>query len=211
MGGIANKSLRRSIQRPGHEGRSSPIGYVPTDSSGNVIDNSGVTIGVGFDLGQHNDYDLKKMGFSKDLRTKLKDFLGKKGSEAKKIAGDLKVSGQDYLELILRPINYKIDRIAEKYDKKAGKDSFKNLEPELQKTIFSVMYQMGVEGETGAPEFWRQATSKDWTGMLNNMQSNGWGKTQARRTRELDILLKSGAVQRQFVFDMQKKENFLSD
>ena len=47
--------------------------------------------------------------------------------------------------------------------------------------------------------------------MLNNLQSDSWGATQKRRTEELDILLKSGAVQRQFVYDIQNKENFLGD
>ena len=50
MGGINYDYLRKSIQKPGHEGRSSPTGYVPTDSSGIAIDSSGVTIGVGFDF-----------------------------------------------------------------------------------------------------------------------------------------------------------------
>ena len=209
MGGINYDYLRKSIQRSGHEGRSSPIGYVPTDSSGMAIDSSGITIGVGFDLGQHNDGDLKRMGFSKRLRNKLRPYLQLKGADAQKEAKNLKVSGDDYLDLILRPINYKIDRIAEKYNKKAGEDAFQNLEPELQKTIFSTMYHMGIEGKTGAPEFWKQVTSKDWTGMLRNLQSGGWGKYQPRRTRQLKELLDSGAMQKQFIFDMEKKENFL--
>ena len=205
MAGIDYDYLRASIQKEGvgAEGKSRPTGYVPSDSSG-------VTIGVGFDLGQHNEGDLKRMGFNKKLIAKLKPYLGLKGDAARKVAGNLNVSGQDYLDVILKPIHHKIDRIAKKYDEKAGKDAFQNLEPELQRTIFGVTYQMGTGGFLKS-DFWKQATSKDWTGMLQNLQSNGWGETQARRTKELDILLKSGAVQRQFVFDIQKKENFLSD
>ena len=121
MAGINYDYLRASIQKRGHEGRSSPAGYVPTDSTGKAIDNSGVTIGVGFDLGQHNEGDLRRMGFNKSLITKLKPYLGLKGSAAQNVAENLKVSGDDYIDIILRPINHKIDRIAEKYNKKAGK------------------------------------------------------------------------------------------
>ena len=111
MGGIDYDYLRSSIQRRGHEGRSTPVGYVPTNSkTGEAIDNSGVTIGVGFDLGQHNVGDLKRMGFKDSLIEKFKPYLGKKGAEAQAIAHNLKVSGDDYLETILRPINYKIDK-----------------------------------------------------------------------------------------------------
>ena len=197
--------LRASIQQEGvgAEGKSRPTGYVPSDSSG-------VTIGVGFDLGQHNEGDLRRMGFNKNLIAKLKPYLGLEGDAARKVAGNLNVSGQDYIDIILKPIHHKIDRVAKKYNEKAGKDAFQNLEPELQRTIFGVTYQMGT-GNFLKSDFWKQATSKDWAGMLNNLQSGGWGATQKRRTKELDILLKSGAVQRQFVFDIQKKENFLSE
>ena len=199
--------LRASVQREGigAEGKSRHTGYVPDDDSG-------VTIGVGFDIGQHNEWELNKIfPDNPKLVEKLKDYTKLEGDEARKVAKDLTVSGKDYIDVIVKPINYKIDRIVKKYNEKAGRDAFQNLEPELQRTIFGVVYQMGTGDFIETSDFWKQATSKDWTGMLNNMQSNGWGKTQARRTEELDILLKSGAVQRQFVYDIQNKENFLSD
>ena len=205
MAGINYDYLRASIQREGvgAEGKSRPTGYVPSD-------NSGVTIGVGFDLGQHNKGDLKRMGFNKKLIAKLTPYLGLEGDAARKVAGNLNVSGQDYIDIILKPIHHKIDRVVKKYNEKAGKDAFQNLEPELQRTIFGVTYQMGT-GNFLKSNFWKQATSKDWTGMLNNLQSDSWVATQKRRTEELDILLKSGAIQRQFVYDIQNKENFLGD
>ena len=206
MAGIDYDYLRASIQREGigAEGKSRHTGYVPSDDSG-------VTIGVGFDIGQHNEWELNKIfPDNPKLVEKLKDYTKLEGDEARKVAKNLTVSGKDYIDVIVKPINYKIDRIVEKYNEKAGKNAFQNLEPELQRTIFGITYQMGT-GSFLKSDFWKQVTSKDWTGMLNNMQSNGWGETQARRTKELDILLKSGAVQRQFVYDIQKKENFLSE
>ena len=76
-------AIRGYIQKGGFEGPSQNVGHIPTDKEGNVIGKSGVTIGVGFDLGQHNEQDLINMEFSKGLRDKLRPYLGKKGQEAK--------------------------------------------------------------------------------------------------------------------------------
>jgi len=48
------------------------LGYVP-DGGGSK---SGVTIATGFDLGQRNEADLKKLKLSKTLIDKLKPYLG---------------------------------------------------------------------------------------------------------------------------------------
>ena len=204
-------TLRRSIQKRGEEGRSTPVGYVPTDSTGKAIDNSGVTIGVGFDLGAHNVGDLKKMGFSTTIIKKLTPYLGLKGSDAQEVAKNLKVSGDDYIDIITRPINYKIDRIASKYNKKAGGNAFQRLDPALQETIFSTMYQMGIEGETGAPDFWKQATSGDWTGLYENLlderplEQGGWGRYADRRKGQAQKIWQSGAILRQSVMDEENR------
>ena len=44
------------------------------DESGKIIESSGVTIGRGVDLGQHNAADLKRAGFTDDLIKKFKSF-----------------------------------------------------------------------------------------------------------------------------------------
>lgn len=60
------------------EGGSKTGGYVPAA----VVSKSGVTIATGFDLGQRNEADLKRLGLSITLTTKLKPYLGKKAKDA---------------------------------------------------------------------------------------------------------------------------------
>jgi hypothetical protein len=52
--------------------------YIPKGRS-----KSGATIGIGFDIGQHNVRDLRRMGFSSDLIEKLTPYTMKKGTTAK--------------------------------------------------------------------------------------------------------------------------------
>jgi len=52
--------------------------YIPEGKS-----KSGATIGIGFDIGQHNVRDLRRMGFSSDLIEKLTPYTMKKGTTAK--------------------------------------------------------------------------------------------------------------------------------
>ena len=55
-------------------------GYVPKGRS-----NSGVTVGIGFDVGQHNPSDLEKMGLNTSLIAKLTPYLKKKGQAARDV------------------------------------------------------------------------------------------------------------------------------
>jgi hypothetical protein len=50
-------------------------GYVPSK-------NSGVTIGLGFDIGQHSVSDLERMGFSSSIISKFTPYVNKKGNKA---------------------------------------------------------------------------------------------------------------------------------
>ena len=60
------------------EGGAKTIGYVQAAG----VSKSGVTIATGFDLGQRNEADLKKLGLSVALVNKLKPYLGKKSKDA---------------------------------------------------------------------------------------------------------------------------------
>ena len=55
-------------------------GYVPEGS-----DISGVTIGLGFDLGQHKIEGLERMGIDTDLISKLAPYVEKTGDEAREV------------------------------------------------------------------------------------------------------------------------------
>jgi len=66
------------------EGEIKTQAYIPKYESGKIIESSGVTIGRGVDLGQHNAADLKRAGFTDDLIKKFKPYLGLKREAADK-------------------------------------------------------------------------------------------------------------------------------
>jgi len=57
-----------------------PEAYVPKGRS-----KSGVTVGIGFDIGQHSVKDLERMGLSSDMISKLTPYTKKIGKAAKEI------------------------------------------------------------------------------------------------------------------------------
>mgnify|MGYP003152983617 CR=1 FL=1 len=210
--GIDYKAIRSYIQKGGFEGPSHHIGKIPTDKEGNVIGKSGVTIGVGFDLGQHGKQDLVKMGFSKSMINKLSPYLGKTGQEAKDFKENnplvLGENSQDYLEVIMRPTKYYTDILASKYDEATGvAGDFESLDPAIQGTLFSVSYQYGMsKPDETTPKFWKHATSKNWSGLVNELEKGDWGDGQYvydRRKREASMLRSSGALIKQKVFDQE--------
>ena len=69
-------------------------GYIP-EEKGKPIDQSGVTIGSGFDLGQQNEEGLRKIGISEELIKKFKPYLGKKGLEAQQILTNIPLQISD--------------------------------------------------------------------------------------------------------------------
>ena len=217
--GIDYKAIRGYIQKAGFEGPSHHIGKVPTDKEGNAIGKSGVTIGVGFDLGQHNEHDLKKMGFSEGMRNKLKPYLRLKGQAAidansgknKLVLGQ---ESDDYWETITKPTKYYTDILASKYDKSTGvAGDFESLDPAIQGTLLSVLYQYGMDKpDETTPKFWKHATSKDWGGLVNELKTGNWGKNEKgtregldyiynRRKLEASKLKESGALVTQLVID----------
>ena len=73
-------------EQEGHvDPKKNRIGFVPMED-GKVIKNSGVTLALGFDVGQHNKQDLKNLGFNQELITKFEPYLGlKKEAAVKKL------------------------------------------------------------------------------------------------------------------------------
>tara|TARA_Y100000310_G_C20354174_1_gene655843 strand:- start:41 stop:712 length:672 start_codon:yes stop_codon:yes gene_type:complete len=190
---INYKDLRLSVQKPGEEGKSHHFGLIPSDSSG-------VTIGVGFDIGKHSVRELEQIfKGNKGLIKKLSPYANKIGKAAKdyhdKYPLRLDPKGQDYLSVILTPIRYKIDKISSKYDKATGTEgSFANLDSIKQEIIFSTMYQLGYEDvpkksggyqKTGAPDFWKAAVTQDWDAFEKELLSSDWPSAAlVRKNRE---------------------------
>ena len=149
------------------------------------------------------------MGFSKGMRDKLAPYLGKKGQAAIDIKKQkplvLGENSQEYLEAIMRPTKFYTDKIAAKYDESTGvAGDFASLDPSIQGTLFSVLYQYGMTNPSKTtPKFWKHATSKNWSGLLNELEQGQWGEEDIRRRKLEAKMLKenSNAIVAQSVID----------
>ena len=202
---INYNAIRGYISQAGLEGEVQNIGHVPPDPE----DNSGVTIGVGFDLGQHNKQDLINMGFSTGMIQKLSPYLGKKGQAARDAnSGKNKLvlghESRELQETIMNPIKFYIDKVSSKYDEATGvAGDFGSLEPAIQGTVFSVLYQHGMTNPSkSTPKFWKHAVNKDWSGLVNELEKGKWGEGDHRRRKlEASNLRRSPALINQSIID----------
>ena len=156
-------------------------------------ENSGVTIGSGFDLKEKTVSSLESMGFDGDLIDKLEPYLGLTGDKAaKKIKEENLVLGADEISRInrLSKKHYTAD-IKDQYERATGKE-FNKLDPAQQTVIMSVGYQYGSFTNTdtikGRPEkFWKKVREDDWEGVVNELQNFG-DKYPTRRNKEANYL-----------------------
>lgn len=92
-------------------------GYVPKGRS-----NSGVTVGIGFDVGQHNPTDLEKMGLNTNLIAKLTPYLKKKGQAARDVLETvpLKLTEPEMEEVNKLALRSKYEKFEKNYPKYAN-------------------------------------------------------------------------------------------
>jgi hypothetical protein len=201
-------SFNTYLSDPNIEGPSRPILHYTQNMAGE----SGLTIGRGLDLGKHSKDDLKRMGFSENLRNKLAPYTGLIGKEAKDLDGtDIGLTSTEYNEIIEKTLSYKLSEIERKFNKdsKESVGKFEDLPDPLKYMIGSVYFQMGTSNpKKVAPEFWKQVTEGDWKGLKENMLDFGmkqtiytekgdaieahWPKGDARREYEWFALEKAG-------------------
>ena len=175
------------------EGNESKI-YVPTYKkgidNGKVIGTSGATIGMGFDLGARNVNDLKGLPLS--IIEKLEPYLGLKNQEALEYVINNPLMINDEEKNIINQFAKKteIEKLKTKWQETTG-ESFEDLDPRAATVIASVAFQHG-DLLTKAPNFWKQVTTKDWSGAYSNLLDwDSTGKpsqTQSRREAEAKLL-----------------------
>ena len=92
-------------------------GYVPAGKS-----KSGVTVGIGFDIGQHSPTDLEKMGLNTSLIAKLTPYLKKKGKAAEDALGivPLELNESELEEVNKIVIRKKYEEFENKFPKYAN-------------------------------------------------------------------------------------------
>ena len=157
--------------------------YVPSN-------NSGVTIGMGFDLKEKTVDDLKKMGLNNDTITKFIPYLGLFGEQAEKAIEKqpLIIIDQNELnELNTLAKSYYINSIARQYENASNGKKFVDLDPAQQTVLFSVGYQYGSLNRT--PKFLKAAAEDRWQDVYKELMNFG-DNFKSRRQREAGYLSK---------------------
>lgn len=172
-------------------------GYVPTYRSGankgQAIGRSGVTIGIGCDLGGRSEDDLLRLGLPAALVGKLKPYLGKRRREAQQAlaARPLQLSQAEAAVLSAAIAGEIFERLAARYDAAIegvpGGRRFAQLPWQARTAIGSVAYQYGDNLPRATPRFWTVALSQDWPAMVRALESFG-DAYAPRRRREAELL-----------------------
>jgi len=157
---------------------------------------SGVTIGIGVDLGQQTEHQLRKWGVSEALLDKLRPYIGLPDKAAcvalskapltltEEEAHDLTYAEQrGYLDEVVQPT----------WDYQYGaKGKFSDLPWQAQCVIFSLVYQLGWGGLRKRGKYTLAALENhDWARAVANLQSGpkGWnGEYHERRFMEGTLL-----------------------
>ena len=162
------------------EGSAIKVGYVPSN-------NSGVTIGTGFDLKEKTEDNIGVFGFSEPLVNKLKPFFSLSGAEASEVSKNLVLDDSEVAELDEKSKNYYASLVANKYEKDSGK-LWSDLDNNQQTVVASVGFQYGSFERT--PKFWSAVLDGDWEQVENELRNFGdaFGN---RRNKEADLLLMS--------------------
>lgn len=174
-----------------HEGGNKLVGYIPTYRDGTVVGSSGVTIGIGVDLGQQSEAGLLTMGVPSQLVAKLKPYLGKKRdaavAELERCPLSLEDNPEDAdrLNRAVTVSNFNATAAAFNGSNSSGFESFSALPAEAQTVIADLWYNMGRLPDK-APVFWRQVTHGDWKGALENLDDftsdpSSWLSIRARQ------------------------------
>lgn len=165
--------------------------YVPM-SNGKVIQNSGVTVGTGVDLGQQSASRFRKLGVPEEIINKLSPFFGKHKENAVKALeknGKVTLSDEEVFAIDEALKKETLRETKRWYNKTNTMDQdWSDLNDRQQTVILSVRYN---HGPTGAPNFYRQVSSGDWSAAIDNLRnfySSKDNQLWSRRVKEAQYL-----------------------
>jgi|TARA_Y100000034_G_C6743823_1_gene330239 hypothetical protein len=180
--------LNLFLSTKGIEGPSNPQLHYPGEAG-----KSGATIARGFDLGQHDLYDIHRIFDKKEdaaIIRKISLFLGKTGQVAKDLVAanpELTLTHDEQITVLEKTIGSKVKPIVEEFNKDSKIGNFATLPHGLKNLITSVYYQMGESDPRGtAPGFWRQVTTGDWEGLEKNMGKFGMKDESGNERRRVE-------------------------
>lgn len=169
-------------------------GYTPLDKEGRVIGKSGVTVGVGFDIGQWTTDSLRLLNLPEELYLKLVQYVGMKGSVARDFlkVRPLTLTPQEANLLNEAVKTTKLKELEDRYNKAAsGKVKFSDLTLGQRTVLASVAFQYGTNLSRRTPRFWNFAVTQQW-GRLEQELRNFGDAFPTRRNREADYLSRRG-------------------
>ncbi len=151
-----------------HEGRQRLRAYLPMNN-GNVIDNSGITIATGFDIGQHNEHEVKNFNFPKSLEDKLLPFVEATKEDAKallSLANQTTVTAEEANLIDFRVKGSMLESTINSWNSRRLKDTplFKNLSSAQQTVLLSRTFHQGpgMPDRAVSQNFYTAALKNDW-------------------------------------------------
>lgn len=160
-------------------------GYVPDHGSSQ----SGVTIGMGVDLGHWSEDQLRRRRVPDAIIKRVSPYLGLRGDDAIEAAGELTLHELD-AEILSSCIQGDIvDALRKRYARiqPAGSLLWDYLPSAAATVIVSVGFQYGPMLSKRTPKFWGRAIWNDWAGMVEELRNFG-DRYPTRRNREADHL-----------------------
>jgi hypothetical protein len=156
-----------------HEGGNLRNGYVPA-VNGIPIDDSGVTIGTGVDLGQQTSSRLLNMGVPQSVVARLNPYFGLQGAPAQAFlaAHPVTLSQADVDQLNSAVMSGYFNTTASNFNSanNSGFANFASLPGEAQTVIADLEYNLG-ELARSAPNFWNQVTNGRWNDAYQNLMN----------------------------------------
>ncbi|CAB4037185.1 collagen alpha-1(XIV) chain-like, partial, partial [Paramuricea clavata] len=154
-----------------HEGFTS-CGYVPIDQkSGEVLGQSGVTIGAGIDLGSKSRASFTSLYST--IVNKLEPYFGLKRNLAACAAIErrLILAYWEANTLTDAVTNDVVTEVSKRYDsdKDANTQAFASVPRGIRTAIVSVWYQLGYP--TAYPKFWNFVTKNDWDNAIKELRN----------------------------------------
>ena len=161
-----------------------------------AMGSSGVTIGVGVDLGWQSTSQLRNWGVSEALLAKLQPYLGRKKKDAVIALHQkpLTLTEAETHELTRAEHHgYLADEVERVWNYQYGaKGRYADLPWQAQTVIFSLVYQLGWAGfRRRGPATLNALQAHDWPRAVRNLKSGakGWdGEYWQRRATEGDLL-----------------------
>jgi hypothetical protein len=150
-----------------HEGGNLATAYWPGG-------NSGVTIGIGIDLGQQSAAGLAAMGVPDTIIEQLSPYLGLHGISAQNYLRlhPLSLSSSDLDRLNACVTTAYFNNVGAQFNhaNHSGFANFSALPWQAQTVIADLAYNLG-NLPTAAPHFWSQVTNGQWTAAAGNLSN----------------------------------------